>query len=192
MSKWLPSAATVSEPLDTHDAVALHDIEAIKQLKARYCRYLDDKNWSAWRTLFDDGFTSDIAGPGGRHTAGADAFVAYTRKSIGRASQRTVHQVHAPEITLTSATTAQGVWALNDVVRLAPAVTLHGYGHYHETYEKRDGHWRIKTSRLTRLREDIATPLLPQRIAQRVRAAAATLARRTAPKKLTNFRSQHE
>jgi SnoaL-like domain len=168
------------------DAAALHEIEAIKQLKARYCRYLDDKDWDQWRRLFDDDFASDIAGVGGRQTTGADAFVAYTRRSIGRPSQRTVHQVHAPEITLTSATTAKGVWALNDVVRLAPAVTLHGYGHYHETYEKRDGHWRIKTSRLTRLREDIATPLLPQRVAQRVRASVAKLARRTAPRALTN------
>jgi hypothetical protein len=168
------------------DAAALHEIEAIKQLKARYCRHLDDKDWHQWRRLFDDDFASDIAGAGGGQTTGADAFVAYTRKSIGRPSQRTVHQVHAPEITLTSATTAKGVWALNDVVRLTPVVTLHGYGHYHETYEKRDGHWRIKTSRLTRLREDIAIPLLPQRIAQRVRATAAKLARLTAPRALTN------
>ena len=168
------------------DATALREIEAIKQLKAKYCRYLDDKDWDQWRGLFDDDFASDIAGIGGRQTAGADAFVAYTRKSIGRPSQRTVHQVHAPEITLTSEATAKGVWALNDIVRLAPGVTLHGYGHYHETYEKRDGHWRITTSRLTRLREDIASPLLPQRIAQRVRSIAAKLARRTAPRTPTD------
>jgi SnoaL-like domain len=168
------------------DSADLREIEAIKQLKAKYCRYLDDKDWVQWRRLFDDEFASDITGIGGRQTTGADAFVAYTRQSIGRPSQRTVHQVHAPEINLTSATTAKGVWALNDVVRLAPAVTLHGYGHYHETYEKRDGHWRIKTSRLTRLREDIVTPLLPQRIARRVRAIAAQLARRTAPRTPTD------
>ena len=50
-----------------------------------------------------------------------------------------MHQVHAPEITLTSDTTATGVWALEDVVRLAPGVNLNGRGHYHETYEKVDG-----------------------------------------------------
>jgi hypothetical protein len=173
-----------------NDAAALHEIEAIKQLKAKYCRYLDNKDWAAWRSLFDDDFASEIAGIGGRQTAGADAFVAYTRRSIGRLSQRTVHQVHAPEITLTSNTTARGVWALHDVVRLAPGVTLHGYGHYHETYGKRDGCWRITTSRLTRLREDIATPVLPQRIAQRVRMIAANFARRTAPRMPTDDRAQ--
>jgi 3-phenylpropionate/cinnamic acid dioxygenase small subunit len=174
------------------NAVALREIEAIKQLKAKYCRYLDNKDWTAWRSLFDDDFASDIAGVGGRQTTGADAFVAYTRTSIGRPSQRTVHQVHAPEITLTSHTTARGVWALHDVVRLAPAVTLHGYGHYHETYEKHDGNWRITSSRLTRLREDIVTPLLSQRLARRVRAVAATLARRTAPRTPTDTRAQDE
>jgi SnoaL-like domain len=137
------------------DAAALTDIEAIKLLKARYCRYLDAKDWVAWRDLLGDDFTSEIAGAGGRQTVGADEFVAYTRSTIGKPSQPTVHHVHAPEITLTSATTAHGVWALNDVVRLIPMVTLHGYGHYHETYEKIDGHWHIKTTTLTRLRVDM-------------------------------------
>ena len=39
-------------------------------------------------------------------------------------------------------------------MRLAPAVTLYGYGHYHETYEKVDGRWYIKTLKLTRIRVD--------------------------------------
>jgi hypothetical protein len=162
---------------DINGVAALSEIEAIKRLKAQYCRYLDAKDWAAWRELLDDGFTSEIAGSGGRQTVGADDFVTYTRRTIGKQSQPTVHHVHAPEITLTSATTAHGVWTLNDVVRLIPTVTLYGYGHYHETYEKREGHWRIKTSTLTRLREDV--PPLPQCIATRVRIAAAKLARRT-------------
>ena len=40
------------------------------------------------------------------------------------------------------------------------------------------GRWRIKTSTVTRLREDITTPL-PQSIATRLRMVAARLARRT-------------
>jgi hypothetical protein len=53
----------------------------------------------------------------------------------------------------------------NDVVRPVPTLTLHGYGHYHETYEKIDGRWRIKTSKLTRLREDVTVPMFAPRIA---------------------------
>ncbi len=160
----------------------LPDIEAIKVLKARYCRYLDAKDWTAWRELFTDDFVSDLEAIGGTTIVGADEFVVYTRRTLGRPSQASVHQVHAPEIALTSSTTGRGVWALNDVVRLAPAVTLYGYGHYHETYEKVGEHWRIKSSKLTRLREDIATPvtrLLPQPLATRLRGSVAKLRRRT-------------
>ena len=139
------------------DATALLEIEAIKQLKARYCRYLDTKDWQAWRGLFSDDFLSDTSQAGGKIIQGADEFVAFTRKSLR--SQATVHQVHAPEIELTSPTTARGVWALEDVVRFGPGVNLRGYGHYTETYEKVDGQWLITSSTLTRLREDVFNAL---------------------------------
>ena len=135
------------------DAGALLEIEAIKQLKARYCRLLDTKDWQGWRGVFADDFHSDTSPSGGKVIDGADEFVAFVRKTLEK--QPTVHQVHAPEIELTSATTARGVWALNDVVRLAPGLNLDGYGHYHETYEKGPDGWRIKSLLLTRLRVDI-------------------------------------
>jgi uncharacterized protein (TIGR02246 family) len=160
------------------DPTALLEIESIKQLKARYCRYLDTKDWEAWRTVFTDDFVSDTAEAGGKVIVGADEFIAFIRTTLGKPSQPTVHQVHAPEIELTSPTTARGVWALEDVVRLAPGLNLNGYGHYHETYVKIDGRWRIKTSKLTRLREDIFNPLLSVRISPRLRRAGARLARR--------------
>ncbi len=160
------------------NATTLLAIESIKQLKARYCRYLDTKDWSAWRAIFTDDFVSDTAEAGGKLIVGADDFVAFTRNNIGRPSQATAHQVHAPEIELTSATTARGVWALQDVVRFAPGLTLVGYGHYHETYENTAGQWLIKSSKLTRLREDIVTPVFSLYISDRIRKAAAKLASR--------------
>jgi hypothetical protein len=175
------TVADVTKPA-TDAAEALRDIEAIKQLKARYCRHLDAKDWVSWRALFTEDFVSELAVAAGRRRLGADDFMAYTRSTLGRRSQCTVHHVHAPEILLTSITTARGVWAMTDLVRLLPAVTLHGYGHYHESYEKLDGQWRIASSRLTRLREDIALPgirALPPSVATRVRIAAAKLARHT-------------
>ncbi|OBI94136.1 nuclear transport factor 2 family protein [Mycobacterium sp. 1245805.9] len=159
-------------------ATALAAIEAIKQLKARYCRYLDTKDWAAWRALFADDFVSDTSEAGGKLIVGADEFVAFTRKGIGRPAQATAHQVHAPEIELTSATTARGVWALQDVVRFGPGVTLVGYGHYHETYENIDGCWLIKSSKLTRLREDIVTPLFSIYVSDRIRRLATKVAGR--------------
>ncbi len=157
---------------------ALLAIESIKRLKARYCRYLDTKDWAAWRTLFIDDLVSDTTAAGGKLIVGADEFVAFTRRALGRPSQRTAHQVHAPEIELMSATTARGVWALQDVVRFGPGVTLVGYGHYHETYENVAGQWLIKSSKLTRLREDIATPLFSVYVSDRLRKAIGKLANR--------------
>ena len=157
------------------------EIESIKQLKARYCRHLDTKDWSAWRAIFADDFVSDTSEAGGQIIVGADEFVAYIRKTLGKPTQPTVHQVHAPEIELISATTARGVWALEDVVRLAPGLNLKGYGHYHETYEKIDGKWYIKTSKLTRLREDIFNPLFTLRVSERLRNIGARVAERLLP-----------
>jgi hypothetical protein len=160
------------------DAAALLAIESIKQLKARYCRYLDTKDWDAWRTIFADDFVSDTSEAGGKVIPGADDFVAFTRKALGRPTQATAHQVHAPEIELTSATTARGVWALQDVVRFGPGVSLVGYGHYHETYENIAGQWVIKSSKLTRLREDIVTPVISFYVSDRIRQTIGRIADR--------------
>lgn len=158
------------------DGTALLAIEAIKQLKARYCRYLDTKDWAAWRTIFADDFVSDTSEAGGKVIEGADEFVAFTRKALGRPVQATAHQVHAPEIVLTSPTTARGVWALQDVVRFGPGVSLVGYGHYHETYETSAGQWFIKSSKLTRLREDIVTPVFSLYVSDRLRRTIGKVA----------------
>lgn len=155
--------------MDTDAATALLEIESLKQLKARYCRLLDSKDWAAWRLLFADDFVSDTSPAGGKVIRGADEFVAFTRKNLDGPSHPTAHQVHAPELELLSPTTARGVWALEDVVRLAPGVNLRGYGHYHETYEKIDGQWRFTSSTLTRLREDIFNALVSVYISPRLR-----------------------
>jgi hypothetical protein len=157
-------------------SAALSEIESIMQLKARYCRYLDTKDWQAWRGLFVDDFLSDTSQAGGKVIVGADDFVAFTRKNLG--NRATVHQVHAPEIELTSASTARGVWALEDVVRLAPGVNLRGYGHYNEAYEKTDGRWLFTSSKLTRLREDIFNIFISVYISDGIRKALAKVARR--------------
>jgi hypothetical protein len=72
----------------------------------------------------------------------------------------TVHHGHTPEIELTSATTASGIWAMEDRLRWPPledpSMQMNGFGHYHDTYDKTDGEWRISSSTLKRLRVDIS------------------------------------
>jgi hypothetical protein len=63
-------------------------------------------------------------------------------------------------------------------VRFGPGLSLVGYGHYHETYENTAGQWLIKSSKLTRLREDVVTPVFSFYISDRIRRTAAKLAGR--------------
>lgn len=127
----------------------MDDMEAIKHLKARYFRTMDTKDWKGMRQVFTDDVVMDTSAAGGNVTTGADAFMAFLEEALADAI--TVHQGHMPEIELTSPTTATGIWALEDLVRWPNGSEMHGYGHYHETYEKSDAGWRIKSSTLTRL-----------------------------------------
>jgi hypothetical protein len=135
----------------------MDDIEVIKQLKARYCRLLDTKDWDGLRRVFSDDVVVDSTGSGGAVITGADTFMAFV--STHMADYLTVHQCHTPEIAITSPSTASGIWAMEDRVRFADGRELNGFGHYHEEYEKTDGTWRIKATRLTRLRMDITEPV---------------------------------
>jgi len=128
------------------------DRAAIQQLKARYFRTIATKDWSGLREVLTDDVTMDTTSSGGGVITGADTFLAFLREAIGDVI--TVHHGHTPEIELTSPTSATGIWAMEDMLRWPNGAELHGFGHYHETYEKVNGDWHIKTSVLTRLRMD--------------------------------------
>ena len=134
----------------------MDDIEAIKQLKARYFRTMDTKDWAAMRQVFTDDVVMDTTESGGGIVTGADDFVSFLRAALDGAV--TVHHGHMPEIELTSPTSARGVWALQDFIVWPDGTRLHGAGHYHETYEKdASGRWRIASSTLTRLHMDLGS-----------------------------------
>jgi SnoaL-like domain len=132
------------------------DIEAIRRLKARYFRTMDTKRWDEMRQVFTDGVVVDTTASGGGVVTGADDFMAFLRETLGDVV--TVHHGHMPEIEVTSPTTATGIWALQDLLVWPDGTRLVGYGHYHETYEKAGGEWRIASSTLTRLHMDITSP----------------------------------
>ncbi len=138
------------------DAAA--DIEAIKALKARYFRLMDTKDWDGLAGVFTADVVIDVSEEGSEIVHGVAAYLPFLRAAIEEV--RTVHHGHMPEIALTSESTATGIWAMEDKLwwpEGSPIKHLHGYGHYHETYEKSGGEWRIKTLKLTRLRRDFVT-----------------------------------
>jgi SnoaL-like domain len=128
------------------------EIEAIHQLKARYFRLMDTKQWRAYGELFTEDATL-AASPDPKETFSGRAEIV-RRVSAALREATTVHHGHMPEIELTGDHSATGIWAMYDFVDL-PQLVLHGWGHYHDEYAKQDGTWRIRSSRLTRLRLDI-------------------------------------
>jgi uncharacterized protein (TIGR02246 family) len=133
----------------------LLDIEEIKQLKARYFRFVDAKDWDAWAQVFAVDAVLEIP-EGNLVHHGRDEIVA----SVSTVMEpiRTVHHGHMPEIEITGTDTARGVWAMADYVEWPEQdgrrVGIKGYGHYVEEYVREDGEWRIARSRLERLRVD--------------------------------------
>lgn len=130
----------------------LRDIEDIKNLKARYYRYLDLHWWDRLRDVFTEDAAFDIA-ESSAPPADRDAFIARVTTHLNEAM--TVHHGHMPEIEILDDTHATGIWSMFDLVEPAPHSgfpVLTGFGHYTEDYRKDDGEWRIARMRLTRLK----------------------------------------
>jgi hypothetical protein len=137
----------------------LVDIEAIKQLKARYFRLMDQKRWDEWALVFADDARL-VVPEGGTDERGRAAVVRYVSGMLE--GVRTAHHGHMPEIDITGPDTARGIWAMFDYVEFAPDADgnrfgLQGYGHYTEEYVRDDGEWRIASLHLSRLRVDWLT-----------------------------------
>ena len=133
------------------DLRELKDIESIKQLKARYFRFMDTKQWDEWQWIFTEDAWLKWGPDEDQVFEGRRAIVDGVSSSLEGAV--TVHHGHMPEIEILSADAARGIWAMYDWVD-APAFELHGFGHYHEEYRRQEGVWRIHRLQLTRLRID--------------------------------------
>ncbi|PEQ11834.1 DUF4440 domain-containing protein [Novosphingobium sp. PC22D] len=128
------------------------DWVAICNLKARYCRLLDTRDWDGWKQLFTEDCVVDTTGSGGSLEHGRDAFVASVRKALDGAE--TAHQVHSPEIAV-DGDEAHVVWAMQDRVKKG-GWALTGYGHYEERCVRTPQGWKIASQKLTRLIMEMA------------------------------------
>lgn len=137
---------------------AASDLEAIRQLKARYFRLMDTKQWAKW----EDCFTEDVSAvyEGVPRLSQEDEYERFAlsgrRELVAgvmgllREDVISIHQGFMPELELTGPATATGIWAMYDYLRL-PRCTFQGWGHYHEEYAKQGDQWRIAKIHLTRL-----------------------------------------
>ena len=143
------------------DLQKLVEIEAIKQLKARYQRAVDTKDWDLMSSVLAPDAKS-IYSDGKYAFEGREAIVDFLSKSLGNTAIASMHHAHTPEIDVTSETTASGKWYLEDfVVTALPSdgapdgTVLHGTGIYFDDYVKIDGEWLIQQTGYERIFEDI-------------------------------------
>jgi hypothetical protein len=132
--------------------ISFADWSGITDIKAKYCRYLDTKQWDAWRELFVEDYVLEmVTDTGTSLVEGRDEAIASTKGFIQHLV--TVHQVHMPEIVV-DGDTAIGIWPMQDRVILGPDRSISGFGHYHDEFRRVDGLWKIARLKLVRLHLD--------------------------------------
>jgi hypothetical protein len=135
-------------------------IEALRDLKARYCRLADEKRWHELAALFTEDASMcffDANGEIFAKTHGRADFASTVEKAV--ATGRAIHHVYMGEFEIISTTEARAVWAMEDRIFQPegsgmPYSIMHGYGHYHEAYRKVADSWLISNLRQTRLKLD--------------------------------------
>jgi hypothetical protein len=144
-------------PLDEIRATLqrLSDIEAIRQVKARYIRLADAKEWDAWgKEVFTHDCQLETEEVG--ITEGRENVVATVSQAM--AGAKTVHRVYTPEITFTDPDTASAIFPLyyyTTWVSASGPMAARGYGYYHETYVRMADGWRLKRSKRIRQSADV-------------------------------------
>lgn len=120
-------------------------LQEIALLKARRDRAADTKDWVLYESLHAPDHRSD----NGDYPAWTTAAEMIANIRVIMAGLTMMHHSHSPEISFESRTRARGIWAMTGLScwnQDGEAHWFRGYGHYFETYEKRDGVW-LFTSR---------------------------------------------
>lgn len=134
----------------------LIDYEAIRNVKARYCRFLDTKDWDGFMALFTPDAVMDVEeDTGNPPISGHAAILEQVRSAVIDA--RTAHQIHSTEIDLRG-DEADMITAMQDRVVWSPGKcpipggeSITGFGHYTEHYVRQGDEWKISALKLTRL-----------------------------------------
>jgi len=142
----------------------LNALGEIALLKARRDRAADTKDWVLYESLHAPDHVSEN-GDYGRWTSAAEMIV-NVRKSMENLV--TMHHSHTPEITFETPARAKGIWAMTGLSLWKQGDENHwfrAFGHYFETYEKRNGRW-LFTSRKLEYRHTMRSPgaIFPPRI----------------------------
>ena len=123
------------------------DIEAISEVKYRYLRALDTKDWDAFAATMTEDVTGDYGPSLGQelHFTDRRALVDFMKSSLGP-SIITEHRVTHPEITV-NGDHATATWYLQDRVIAADFnFMLIGAAFYRDNYRRTAEGWRISAT----------------------------------------------
>jgi hypothetical protein len=133
-------------PDDMSDIEWLVALEEIKLLKAQRDRFIDMHDYDAYESLHAPDHVS--------HNEGFPSWTSSVEMitNVRQAMQglTTAHHSHTPEITFESSTKATGIWAMSGAVAFREGGEDQwrlNFGHYYESYEKRDGRWMFTSRR---------------------------------------------
>lgn len=133
----------------------LLDLEAIKQLKFRYLRHLDLKEWNELRDCFSEDARAAYA-DGKYALSGREAIVDFLRDVLGSTRRLSLHRCHHPEIAFLGPDAAEGRWALDDlVIDCASGTVLQGAAYYEDEYRRLAGEWKITFTGYRRVFEQV-------------------------------------
>jgi len=135
--------------------VSSDDIQALTNLKSRYCRFLDTKDFAAMCALMTDDVTVTYGG-GAITLEGRGAVQAYMDKALADEGILTSHLVSNPELEV-DGDAATGRWALVDTVIIeAAGIVIRGASLYEDRYVRTPDGWRIAHTGYKRLFEELA------------------------------------
>ena len=132
----------------------LEAIELIKQLKARYFRFLDTRNLEGLESVFTEDAHAHFKGADYEFELNGWAELdAFYRKSFSPTTFG-MHNGHHPEISV-DGEQAMGIWYLQDIfIQQEYNITVMGSALYHDEYRKVDGEWKISKTGYQRLWEE--------------------------------------
>lgn len=143
--------------------------EAIRDIRAKYWRGVDTADGELVRSILAEDCVLDYMGCCTDPVSGVDHMPAMNVVLKGRDSWIsdafegphivTVHQGHQHEIEIIDETSAKGIWCFTDRFFMPPGSPferLTGYGSYHETYTKEGSGWKLKTTRIERIRVEVS------------------------------------
>ena len=135
--------------------IDLEAIELIKQLKARYFRFLDTADVAGLQSVF----TGDAHAyfKGGEYEFDLNGWheLEAFYKTVITSTKFGMHHGHHPEISV-DGDSAAGIWYLQDIFyNLDENVVTRGTALYEDEYRKEGGEWKIARTGYKRLYEEM-------------------------------------